>query len=166
MSLFALCIYLLSYRVHIYICNCHVFLLSWPFNHCTMSLYVSHDAFNLVYVWVKILILFLNCFIFNWKTIGYNTVLVSTIYQYESAIGIYWSPPSWPSFPLHPMPLGCHRALGLSSVHHKTNSHWLSILHMVMYMLQCHSQFAPPSPSPTVSTSLFSVSSSPLRPCK
>ena len=38
-------------------------------------------------------------------------------------------PPS--HLPPHPTPLGCHRALDLSSLHHTTNSHWLSIVHMV-----------------------------------
>ena len=39
-----------------------------------------------------------------------------------------------PSYlPPHPTPLGCHRALP-----HTPNSHWLSVLHMVMY-IQCYS---------------------------
>ena len=29
----------------------------------------------------------------------YNIVLVSAIHQYESAIGVHMSPPSWTSFP-------------------------------------------------------------------
>ena len=33
--------------------------------------------------------------------------------------------------PPHPTTLGCHRALGLSFLHHTANSYWLSILHMV-----------------------------------
>ena len=41
--------------------------------------------------------------------------------------------------PVHPIPLGCHRAPDLSSLHHTTNSHWLSILHTVMYMFPCYS---------------------------
>ena len=67
--------------------------------------------------------------------------MVSAIHQHESAIGIYISPfPIEPSshLPPHPTPLGCHRALALSSLHHTTNSHWLSILHMVMYMFPCY----------------------------
>ena len=48
-----------------------------------------------------------------------------------------FKPPS--HLPLHPTPLGCHRALGLGSLHHTANSHQLSVLHMVMYMFQCHS---------------------------
>ena len=34
---------------------------------------------------------------------------------------------------------GCHRAPALGSLHHTSHSHWLSILHMVMYMLQSYS---------------------------
>ena len=40
------------------------------------------------------------------------------------------------SHPSHP---SNNRAEGLSSLHHIANSHWLSILHMVMYMFQCYS---------------------------
>ena len=36
-----------------------------------------------------------------------------------------------------PTPSHCHRAL--ASQHHTLNSHWLSILHMVIYMFQCYS---------------------------
>jgi len=39
--------------------------------------------------------------------------------------------------PPHPVPLGCPRALTLSALLHPLNSHWSSILHMVMYMFQC-----------------------------
>ena len=39
----------------------------------------------------------------------------------------------------HLIPLGCYRALALSSLCHTANSHWLSTLHMVMYMFQCYS---------------------------
>ena len=41
--------------------------------------------------------------------------------------------------PLHPTPLGCHRAPGLGSLHHTGNFYQLSVLHMVMYMFQCYS---------------------------
>ena len=37
----------------------------------------------------------------------------------------------------YPTPLGCHRAPALGSLHHTANSHWLSILHMVMCMFPC-----------------------------
>ena len=46
------------------------------------------------------------------------------------------SPPSSTSLPPHPTPLGCHRVPALCSLHHTANSHWLSTLHMVMYMFQ------------------------------
>ena len=99
-------------------------------------------------------------FFFNLFLIGgqllYNVMLVSAIYQYQSAICIHVSAPSWTSFP-PPIPLGCHRAQGLSSLCHTTNSYWLSILHMVMYASVLFSQFIPPSPSLTASISLFSM---------
>ena len=37
----------------------------------------------------------------------------------------------------HPAHLGCHRAPGLGSLGHAANSHWLSVLHMVVYMFLC-----------------------------
>ena len=55
---------------------------------------------------------------------------------------------------------------GLSSVFYTANSHELSILHMVIPISMLFSQFNPLSPSPTVSTSLFSMSVSVLLPCK
>jgi len=42
-----------------------------------------------------------------------------------------------PHLPPLPTPSCCHRAL--ASPHHALNSHWLSILHMVIYMFQCYS---------------------------
>ena len=41
--------------------------------------------------------------------------------------------------PPHPIPLGCPRALALSALLHASNLHWSSILHTVIYMLQCYS---------------------------
>ena len=52
-------------------------------------------------------------------------------------------PPSHLLF--HHTPLACRRALGLRSLHPTTNSHWLSVLCMVMHRFQCYnSQFVPP----------------------
>ena len=84
-------------------------------------------------------------------------MLVPSIQQHELALDIHMSPPSWtslsPSTPSHPSRLS--HSTGLSSRPHTANSHWLSILHMVIYIvyvsrLLC--QFVPPSPCPTVST--------------
>ena len=70
----------------------------------------------------------------------HNVVLASTIHQHESAIGISPLRP-WTSIP-SPSPSHPSRLLqspDLSSLSHTANSHWLSILHMVMYMLPCYS---------------------------
>ena len=68
-------------------------------------------------------------------------VLVSAVHHHESAIGMHMplllEPPS--HLPSHPTPLGCHRALDLSSLHYTANSHWPSILYMVMYMINLDS---------------------------
>ena len=80
----------------------------------------------------------------------------SAIHQQESATGIHMSNPP------NPTPPGCHRALGWAPCV-IANSHLRSVLHIVIYMLPLlFSQFIPPSPSPTVSTSLSSMSASPL----
>ena len=66
----------------------------------------------------------------------YNILLVSAIYQYESALDKHMSPPSWASLP-PPTPshlLGCHRA-----------PDWSFLSHTGKPLL---SQFVPSSPSP------------------
>ena len=66
----------------------------------------------------------------------YNIELVFAMYQHESAIGIHTAPPSGtslpPPTPSHPS--GVSQSTDLSSLLHTANSHWLCILHMVMYL--------------------------------
>ena len=97
--------------------------------------------------WVPITNLFFLCviyfaflnYIFIWKIIGLQNC-VSCINMNQPQVYIC-SLPLEPPLPLppYPTPLGGDRALGLSSQHHTANSHWLSVLHMVMYMFQCFS---------------------------
>ena len=64
----------------------------------------------------------------------YRILLFSVKPQYESAIGIHISTPFWNSFP-SPSPSQPSRLIQspcLSFLSHTANSHWLSILHMVM----------------------------------
>ena len=63
--------------------------------------------------------------------------MVSAIYQHDSAIGIHISIPFLLSLPPHPTPLGGHEAPDLGSLYHTANSHWLSILHIVICLFQC-----------------------------
>ena len=105
----------------------------------------------------------------------YNLVLVSAIHQREGAIGIHMSPALWTFLPL-PTPsylLGCHTTHSHYLSHllysHTTSLHWLCFAYFTygnVYISELLSQFVPPSPSPTVSTSLFSMTTSPLLPCK
>ena len=69
---------------------------------------------------------------------------------------------SLPPSPPHPIPLGHRRAPSCAPC----ASHQRSISHMAMHMTTPPSQFIPPSPSPTVSTSLFFTSASLFLPCK
>ena len=48
--------------------------------------------------------------------------------------------PELPSYlPSHTIPLSCPRAPALGVLFHELNLHWLSILHMVIYIFQCYS---------------------------
>ena len=69
------------------------------------------------------------------------------IHQHELVTGLHMYPPfCTPPHLLPPStPLAYHRALALRSLHHAENSHWLSILHMVICMFQCYS-FKSPHP--------------------
>ena len=64
--------------------------------------------------------------------------MVFAIHQYESAIDMHVSLPSWNPSQLTPhcIPPGCHRAPALGALRHTLNLHWLSILHMVMNICQ------------------------------
>ena len=97
-----------------------------------------------------------------------NIVLASAIHQHESAVGIHVSPPSWSSLqpltPSHPSRLLL--SPGLSSLSHTAYSRRLSVLHMVVYMLPCHSLHSSRHLHALKTLSLFSMSASPLLPCK
>ena len=106
---------------------------------------------------------FLICF--NWKIIalqycvGFCHISIGISHRYIYVPSLLNRPPT---------PLGCHRVPGVSSLHHTGNSHWLSILHMEMYMFPCYSlnlshSFLSPLKE---TTSFFSTSASLFLPCK
>ena len=73
--------------------------------------------------------LFLQClFLINWW-LHYNVVLISAICQYELAIGIHMSPPSWISLlpPTHSRPSRLLQSPSSSSLSHVAHSRGLSI---------------------------------------
>ena len=79
----------------------------------------------------------------------------------EAAICLHICPPS--CAPFHAtLPLGLHSA-ERSSVCLMAGCRWLSLLHAVVSICQCRSQFVRPSPSPTGSA--FSSSASLFLPC-
>ena len=80
--------------------------------------------------------------------------------NHRSAIGMPMSPPS--HLPAHPIPLDCQSARSELPASYRECPTGCLILHMVIF--QSHSQFVPSSfPA---STSLLSVSASPLLHCK
>ena len=64
----------------------------------------------------------------------FNNVMVFAIPQHESAIGICVSPPSSPTLSFQVV---TEQWLWMSS--HTSDSHWLSVLHMVIDLFQCDS---------------------------
>ena len=102
------------------------------------------------YIWVRLFVsiyvgvhsmFFLFFKLVTWRIIIYNIVMGIAIHQHESAICIRVPPhPESPShLPPHPIPLGCPRKPALDALLHASNSHWPSILHVVMHMLRCYS---------------------------
>ena len=77
---------------------------------------------------------------FYWKIIalqycvGLCHTLIWISHRYIYIPSLVNLPPT--STPSHPSRLS--RSFGLSSLSHTVNSHWLSILHMVMYMSSCY----------------------------
>ena len=69
-----------------------------------------------------------NCFTILWWFLPYINISQPQVYMCP----LPFEPPSY--LPPHPTLLGCQGALGLTSLYHAAKSHWLSILHMVMYM--------------------------------
>ena len=96
----------------------------------------------------------------------YNVVLVSALQQCESAIGIQVS--SLLDLPSHlapyPTPLGCHTAPDLSSMYYTVNFHRLCNFTHIMYVFWGYSLHLAHPLLPSVSTSLFSMTASPLLP--
>ena len=96
-------------------------------------------------------------------------MLVSAIYQHESAIGMHTkSLPSRTSL-LSPTPSYPSRLSQCTSLEfcimQQISTGYLT-LYIGMYIFPCFSQFVPTSPSSTVSTSQFSMSASLLLPCR
>ena len=81
---------------------------------------------------------FLNLFIFTWRIISLQYCIAlchTSIWISHRCIYIYILPPD-------PIPLGHHRTPNLSTLSHTANSHWLSILHIVVYTFSCYSVYS------------------------
>ena len=110
---------------------------------------------------------FFNLFGFNWRIIAlqycigfcHTSTWISHRYTYV--------PLPLTSLPLTPSHSSrSSQSPGLSSLSHTAHSHRLSILHMAVYMLPCYSLHSSPHLHPLTTVSLFSMSASPLLPCK
>ena len=85
----------------------------------------------------------LKIYLFIYLEANYFTILWCFLpYMNMNQPWVYMCIPH-PESPSHPPPhlilLGCPRALTLSALLHAWNLHWSSVLHMVIYMLQCYS---------------------------
>ena len=84
---------------------------------------------------------FLFLVYFNWRAITFQlcggprhtSTWISHRCTYTSPILNLPLPP-----PSHPISLCCPRATALRPLLHSLNLHWLSVLHMVIYMFQCY----------------------------
>ena len=88
----------------------------------------------------------------------YNIVLVSAIHHHESVIGIHMSPPFGtslpPSIPSHPSRLSPHTRFEFPASYSKLPLA-VCFTYGDVYVSVLLPHFISPSPSPTVSTSLF-----------
>ena len=89
--------------------------------------------------------LFYFLFIFNWRIIalqycsGFCHISTWTSHAYTI------SPASWTSLPPSSLsnPSRLSQSPGLMSLSHIANSHWLAILHIVVYVFPCYSLHCP-----------------------
>ena len=91
----------------------------------------------------------------------YNIVMASAIHQHESPIGIHVTPPSWtpllPPCPSHPPRWSWNTSSGFFVSYTKLPLA-LDFTYGNVHVSILFSQAIPPSPSPTVSKSLFFMS--------
>ena len=109
--------------------------------------------------------IFLKCI--NWRIIALQCCFGSAIQQSKSVIDVHISPLSLTSLP-HRTPLRLSQSTRLSSLFYIFRNFPLAICFTCggVYISMLIFQFAPPSPSFAVSTSLFSMSVSIFLPCK
>ena len=131
----------------------------------TISFYFSFETPNMYSVGLRLLPLENNHFkkIFvNWRVIALHHWV--GFCHMSVWISFLLNLPSTP----HPIrPLGYHRAPDLGTLHHTVDFHYLSnFTYGNVYVSMLLLWFILPSPSPSVFTSLFSMSVSPLLLCK
>ena len=105
----------------------------------------------------------------TWRAIVHRVTKSHTWLKWLSTHAcILMSPPSWNSshFLPHSTAPGYHRESDLSSMNHTANSHWLSILYMVMHMFQCYSLNSSLPLLPSFCPQVCFLYLSPLLPCK
>ena len=99
----------------------------------------------------------------------YNVVFISAIHLHELVIGVHmFLPLESPSHlpPPHPTPLVVTEYQAEFPVPHSNISLAVYFTQSNIYISELLSQLGPPSPSPTVSISLFSMSEFLFLPCK
>ena len=132
----------------------------WVVFHCIYIQYIY------IYVSIHIYVKLLFCF-FRVQSKLYNVVIVCTIRWSESPLCTHISPPSWAFLPpLHPTPLGHHRAPSWAP--YAVEQLPTSYLFYTWYCTYVNAPLpvCPTFPFPTLSTHQFSMSASLFLSCR
>ena len=137
----------------------HSYLILWVlrprlFPRFTTISWVLSSASSWI-LWLCFLFACFNLFLFNWRIIALQCY-IGFCHTSAWTSHMYTDFPSLLDTPLtsHPIPISrLLQSTQLSSLCYTANSHWLSVLQMVIYMFHCCSL----NSTPTVSTSSFSV---------
>lgn len=113
-------------------------VVPWLLNLWSESedLILNKRYFYVIWKQVSRVTFFFKLFIFNWRVIAlqYYIDFCHTSMWINHRYNVYTQSLKPPNL----TPLDCHRAPGLNSLHHTSNSHWSSFSHMVKYMFQCY----------------------------
>ena len=105
------------------------------------SLILTSSVFYFLHYTTGCLFCLFIYFYFNWRliTLQYYGGFCHTLTWISHGCTCVPHPDPPSHLPPHPIPLGHPSAPALSTLSHASNLDWRSVLHMVIYMFQCHS---------------------------